>query len=399
MNRPTQAVILAGGRGTRLRPLTETRPKPMIEFHGKPFLEYLIELLREQGFERVLVLLGYLPEAIQNYFGDGRRWGLRIEYMVSAVEDETGQRLRRAKAQIDPHFLFMYCDNYWPLSLDRLWKCYLDTSAEAVLTVYENADQYTKDNVRIEDDGAIAVYDKDRTQPNLHGVDIGFGIFRRDALDLLPEENVSFERVVYPQLVARRGLYAHITGHRYYSISSHERLALTERFLARHPSVILDRDGVLNVRLPRGEYVTSWSQWRWLPGALEALRLLKEAGSQVMVVSNQAGVARGAMTKADVAMIHERMRAEVAAAGGQIDAVYYCPHHWDDGCVCRKPKPGMLFAAQREFHLDLSRTVFVGDDERDGQAAEAAGCPFIMIFEQRTLLEAVRQRQGEAVHV
>src|SRR3989338_7749822 len=105
--RPTQAVILAGGRGMRLRPLTDARPKPMIEFHGKPFLEYLVELVQAQGFERILLLLGYLPEAIQGYFDDGHRWGLRIEYAVSAVDDDTGRRLKLAESRIDPVFLLM----------------------------------------------------------------------------------------------------------------------------------------------------------------------------------------------------------------------------------------------------------------------------------------------------
>ena len=399
VRRPTQAVILAGGRGSRLRPLTDTRPKPMIEFHGKPFLEYLIEMLRGQGMTQVLLLLGYLPEVIQRYFGDGSRFGVQIDYVVSSPEDDTGRRLKLAQPKVDPAFLFMYCDNYWPLSLDRLWKRYLDTGAEALLTVYENADGYTKDNVRIDDDGVITVYDKDRAQPGLRGVDIGFGIFRREALELLPEENVSFERVVYPQLTARRGLYAHITGHRYYSVSSPERLPLTERFLARSPAVILDRDGVLNARPPKGEYVRSWAEWRWLPGALESLRALHERGYRVIVVSNQAGIARGAMRDADVAAIHATLKEEAQAAGGKIDAIYYCPHHWDEHCACRKPKPGMLFAAQREFELDLSRTYFLGDDERDGMAAEAAGCPFLMISETHSLWDVVRQRQEEPCSV
>src|SRR5947208_6579331 len=86
---PTQAVILAGGRGTRLARLTDTKPKPMIEFHGKPFLEYLIEMVREQGFRNVLLLLGYLPDVIRNYFGDGSKWGLTIDYAISDVDDET----------------------------------------------------------------------------------------------------------------------------------------------------------------------------------------------------------------------------------------------------------------------------------------------------------------------
>jgi len=391
MERPRQAVILAGGRGSRLRPLTDTRPKPMIGFHGKPFLGYLLELLREQGCERVLLLLGYLPEVIQAYVGDGRRWGLQVTSFVSAMEDETGRRLALAAGRIDPVFLMMYCDNYWPMPFERMWEQYGSHDVLAMLTVYENGDRYSRDNVRVDQDGFVTLYDKDRTETNVRGVDIGFGVFRHEVLDRLPDENVSFERFVYPQLVAERQLQAFLTRHRYYSVSSHERLHATERFLARRPAVILDRDGVLNKRPLRAEYVRSWEEWEWLPGALEALRLFKEAGYHVLVVSNQAGVSRGVMTVADVEAIHERLKAESRQAGGTIDAVYYCPHGWDDGCDCRKPKPGMLHQAQRDFHLDLSRTTFVGDDQRDGQAAEAAGCPFALVSESRSLLDVARE--------
>src|SRR5881628_403667 len=109
LTRPKQAVILAGGRGTRLRPLTDSRPKPMVEIHGKPFVEYQIEQLREQGFEKVLLLLGYLPEVVQRHCGDGRRWGMRLEYSVSPVEDESGRRLKRAAPYLDSCFLLLYC--------------------------------------------------------------------------------------------------------------------------------------------------------------------------------------------------------------------------------------------------------------------------------------------------
>jgi len=392
----TQAVILAGGRGSRLRPLTDTMPKPMIAFHGRPFLAYLLEQLSAQGVQRAVLLIGYLAEQIRDYVGDGSRFGLRVDYVLSPVEAETGQRLRDAAALLDPAFLLLYGDNYWPMQWERSWRAFAEGGSPALITVYANRDGYTRNNVAVDEAGLVTAYDPSRSATGLNGVEIGYALLSRAVLEQLPEGNVSFERTVYPALVSRRLLRALVTHHRYYSVGSHERLPLTEAFLAGQRAVILDRDGVLNVRPPRAEYVRRWAQWQWLPGAREALRLFKEAGYRVIVVSNQAGVARGAMTERDLAEIHERMAREAREAGGEIDAVYHCPHGWDEGCACRKPRPGMLFQAQRDFHLDLTRTAFIGDDERDGQAAEAAGCPSILLTGGRTLLDAAQELLAES---
>jgi D-glycero-D-manno-heptose 1,7-bisphosphate phosphatase len=393
--RPTQAVILAGGRGTRLAPLTNTMPKPMIPFHAKPFLEYLIEMVRDQGFRRVLLLLGYLPEVIQNHFGDGSRWGLSIEYAVSDVEDETGRRLKLAAPRIDPICLLLYCDNFWPMPFASMWQSFCAKNADAQVTVYRNRDRYTRDNLRVDNAGFVAVYDKSRTAPGLAGVDIGYALLKRQVIEALPDENISFERVAYAQLLEQGKLTAFVSDHRYYSVGSHERLPLTEAHLARHPTVLLDRDGVLNQCMPRATYVCSWSQWEWLPGSRQALRRLTEAGYRVIVITNQPGIARGALTESALDRIHQRMSAEALAAGGEITAIYRCPHNWDEGCVCRKPRPGMLFQAQRDFHLDLSRTLYIGDDERDAQAAEAAGCPFTLVSPDRSLLDITSALLGD----
>jgi D-glycero-D-manno-heptose 1,7-bisphosphate phosphatase len=387
--RPTQAVILAGGRGERLRPLTDIRPKPMIEIHGKPFLEYNLLQLRDQGFDRALLLLGYLPEVVRDYFGDGSRWGLRIDYSVTPVEDNTGRRLKKAEALLDDCFLLLYCDNYWPMRMDPMWRRFVEANVPAMLTVYGNQDNYTKDTLKVDRDGRVVLFDKQRRAPDLKGVEISYGIFRKELVSSLPDENISFEETLYPKLAEHRRLAAYVTQHRYYSVGSAARLPLTEVFLARRPAVILDRDGVLNRKPGRAQYVRRWEEFAWLPGAVESLQRLKMAGFRVIVVSNQAGVARGAMKEADLLEIHRHMVRQATLAGGRIDAIYYCPHNWDEGCECRKPKPGMLFQAQRDFNLDLSRTPFVGDDERDGQAADAAGCPFILASEQKPLLEVI----------
>lgn len=388
----TQAVILAGGRGERLKPLTDTVPKPMICFHGKPFLEYLIENLRDQGIGKVLLLLGYLHEKVEEYFKDGSRFGVKIKYSITDVDNNTGRRMKLAEPFIDDYFLFMYCDNYWPLRLSELLDQYMKMGVDGQLTIYSNKDNYTKDNVIIDQQGLIQKYDKSRTAPNLQGVDIGYAIIRKEVLELIPDKNVNFENVVYPVLVEKRQLSAYVTDHRYYSAGSHDRLHLTDSFLKPKKVVILDRDGVLNKKPPKGEYVRTWHEFEWLSGAKEAISLLKSAGYIVIIVTNQAGIARGMMTESDLVDINNRMKADLFEIGVAVDAIYYCPHGWDDGCECRKPKPGMLFQAHRDFNLDLTRTFFIGDDIRDKQAGDAAGCKTLLVSFDVSLLQLVKEK-------
>jgi D-glycero-D-manno-heptose 1,7-bisphosphate phosphatase len=227
-------------------------------------------------------------------------------------------------------------------------------------------------------------------------VEISYAILEKSVLELLPADNVPLEETLYPRLAKRRQLLAYWTDHRYYSVGSHRRLPLTEAFFGGGPAILLDRDGVLNRKPPRGCYVQAPDEFEWLPGALRALRLLNAGGYRVIVVSNQAGIGRGMLSEDAVLRIHERMVAEASRAGGQIDAVYYCPHDWDEGCECRKPSPGLLFRAQREHSLNLSRTFFVGDDERDAQAADAAGCPSILVSDGVSLMDIVRTLLGAA---
>ena len=395
--RPTQAVILAGGLGTRLRPITNTIPKPMIPFNGKPFLEYIIEMLVSQGFKKVLLLLGYLPEKVTEYFGNGSKYGIVIEYSITDVDDDTGLRIVKAKKLIDPIFMLLYCDNYWPIDFEKMWEKYTKSNAMALVTVYKNNDNYTKNNLRIGDEDLIEVYDKTRNEPNLKGVDIGFFILRNELIDLIPEGNFNFEKIIIPKLIIDRQIIAYPTEHRYYSVGSHERLKLTEEFLENRKFIILDRDGVINKKAPKSTYVTKWLEWEWIKGSKEAIVKLKKAGFKIIIVTNQAGIARGIMTSADLELIHTKMILELKEFGGGIDKIYYCPHSWNDNCECRKPKPGMLFEAQREFHLNLNNTWFVGDDERDELAGKAAGMKTFLINGDNGLLNFVNTQILDSV--
>ena len=145
-----------------------------------------------------------------------------------------------------------------------------------------------------------------------------------------------------------------------------------------HRCVLVDRDGVINRRIVNG-YVTQWKDFAFLPGALAALRLLKENAYTVLVVSNQSCVGRGLVSWQELEAITRRMRLEVALAGGAIDKVYYCPHAPGDNCGCRKPQPGLLVKAMKEHHVWPAQVYMVGDSESDMEAAARAGCRSLLV--------------------
>jgi len=385
-----QTIILAGGIGTRLRPLTNNLPKPMIPINRKPFLEYLIDLLKENGIEEVVLLLGYLPEKIKEYFGNGSKFGINIKYSIGDVSFETGKRIKNAEELLDDNFLLMYCDNYWPLNLKKLVKYHDNHNVLATVTIYTNKDNFTKSNMEVDNQGYVILYDKSRKEKNLSGVDIGFFIINKKILELMPDTNFSFEKEILPKLIKKKQLAGYLTEHRYYSIGNIERLPVTEKYLQPKKVIFLDRDGVINEKPPKADYVKNWNEFEFLPGAIEALKILTQNGYEIYIISNQAGIARGIMTEDDLKEIHEKMKKELDNIGAKVSGIYYCPHGWDDGCECRKPKPGMFFQAAREHHIDLTKAVFIGDDERDIQAGNSAGCKTILVTPEKNLLKIVK---------
>ena len=144
-------------------------------------------------------------------------------------------------------------------------------------------------------------------------------------------------------------------------------------------AVFLDRDGVINVRAPEGQYVTSWEEFHFLPQVAAAIALLNEAHFTAIVVSNQRCVAKGLIAQEDLEVMHQRMVHHLSGAKARIEAVYYCPHDNEPRCTCRKPAPGMLIWAAKEHSLDLSESWMVGDSDIDIAAGKSAGCRTVRI--------------------
>lgn len=227
-----QAVILAGGLGTRLKPLTEEIPKSMIQIQGKPFLEHQLNLLRQGGISDIVLCVGYLGEKIKEYFGYGKRFGVKIEY---SEETEkllgTAGALENARDLLDDTFFLTYGDAYLILDYRGVMGYFKKFNKLGLMVVLKNFDRYDKSNVVVEGD-LIKVYDKQRRAPDMVYIDFGFSVLRKKALDLVPKGKVIDLGEFYHELIGRKELLAFETQQRFYEVGSQKGLEEFERLVS-----------------------------------------------------------------------------------------------------------------------------------------------------------------------
>lgn len=385
---PDQAAILCGGRGARLRPITDRIPKPMVPVNGVPFLEYLLVQLRDSGVREVILMTGYLGEQIQEYFGDGQALRLRLRYSHGPVEWDTGRRLYEVKSWLNDRFMLLYADNFVQVNFKKLAKLHDEQGGLLTFTVQSKP----SGNIRLAQDGAVEVYDKTRSSENLGFVELGYMIASKKVFEYFGEIDVSFSDII-AKLVSAKLVAAMIVGDAYHSVSDPDRLKLMEEYLTPKKILMIDRDGIINRKAPRGEYIASWGAFAFLQENVRGMKKLSEAGYSFIIISNQAGIARGMVSRDTVDAIHREMKHALEKEGVRILDIYVCPHHWDENCFCRKPQPGLFYQASRKWLFRLDQTYFIGDDPRDCQAAYRAGCGAIYIGREDDLKALLPEEQ------
>ncbi len=161
--------------------------------------------------------------------------------------------------------------------------------------------------------------------------------------------------------------------------------------------IFLDRDGVINSDSPA--YIKSWAEFEFIPGSLSALRRLTAAGFTLIILSNQSAVNRGILKLETLLDIHRRLQADVAAAGGCITDIFFCPHRPEEGCACRKPLPGLLRKACNQHGIDPSQTIMIGDSVRDIECARNAGCRQALLVKTGNGLSAAATLRRRGIRV
>lgn len=406
---------MAGGKGTRIASVRSDVPKPMIKICGKPILEHQIDNLKACGLTDIILVIGYLGDKIKEYYGDGRKFGVKIEYFVENHPLGTAGALFKMP-QLTEDFLLLCGDVIIDVDFNRFIAFHKEKKAWASLVAHPNGHPYDSSLLVTEiipptENGGCPVdthrvtkwmAKEDERLYYKNRVNAGIEIISPELLketkkDFVPRhpetpDKIDLDRDVLKPNINSGRIFAYDTPEYIKDMGTPDRFYETEKDIEngkvharnlknKQKAVFLDRDGTINKYVG---FLTKPEQFELLPDAAEAIKAINKSGYLAIVVTNQPVIARGDCTWEKLQLIHDKMETELGKEGAFVDAIYICPHHPDKGfegerpeykldCDCRKPKPGLLLQAANDFNIDLSQSIMIGDSERDVEAGINAG--------------------------
>ena len=382
-------VILAGGRGSRLSPFTDYLPKPMFQVGEKPFLEHQIIQAKEFGFKRVLILAGYLGETISNYFQINDQFDIDVKVLVSDENLSTKLRLLSAMNDLDSYFCLVYGDNLIQLLPFEINSFFTNINNELKFIAYQGKGYHSARNILVDHEGNFLNYKNTNNLENPKAMlNLGWYLLSKSIVSNFKKDDTSLENELFNRNSKTKIIVFRIFN-KYYSVGSLNRLASLERFLdSRRRVVLLDRDGTINVKAPKGEYVVDERDFVWKKGVREVLTRSDLKNKEFYILTNQPAVGRNLATKEQVDILHTKLYENFLESHLNLKGIVTCYHGWYDGCICRKPGIGLFLELQETFDLNWKNTVYIGDDERDYKAAHALGLTFIHVTERYYDLES-----------
>lgn len=430
-----KVVIMAGGKGTRISSIKSDIPKPMIEVCGKPILEWQIENLKRYGLTDITLVIGHLGHVIKDYFKEGSKFGVNIQYFVEDIPLGTAGALFKMP-YLNEDFILMCGDVILDLDFARFIAFHKQHGAWASLVTHPNNHPYDSSLIETkseetEQSGQMPVdthrvikwsnkederlYYKNRVNA---GIEIISPLLLEQVKDKFETTNstmpdkIDLDREVLKPFIDSGNIYAYDTPEyikdmgtpdRYYEVIDDIRTGKVKKknLSSKQKAIFIDRDGTINKYIG---FLTKPEQFELLEGVAEAIKLVNKSGYLAIVVTNQPVIARGDCTFEELTTIHNKMETLLGKAGAYIDGLYVCPHHTDKGfegerieykydCECRKPKPGLILQAAKDFNIDLSQSYIIGDSDNDVKAginASLKECIKIDNTSGNNLLSAVK---------
>ncbi len=427
-----RTIIMAGGKGTRIACVKGDVPKPMIEICGKPILEWQMENLKACGLTDITLVIGYMGNVIQDYFGDGRKFGLQITYYIEDAPLGTAGAL--FKMNINEDFLLLCGDVMIDVDFNRFIAFHKANRAWATLMAHPNGHPYDSsllvteilppqipggnpiDTHRVVDwmnKEDERLYYKNRVNAGVQI--ISPELLKETKKNYIPRhpenpDKIDLDRDVLKPNIRNGHIYAYDTPEyikdmgtpdRYYEVEEDIKSGKVQsrNLKKKQKAIFLDRDGTINKYIG---FLNNPIQFELIPGISDAIKKINKSGYLVIVITNQPVIARGDCSWDDLQRIHEKMETDLGNEGAFIDGIYICPHHPDKGfegerpeykfvCNCRKPKPGLILQAAEDFNIDLSQSYMIGDSENDILAGREAGVKKSILVErnkENVLLES-----------
>lgn len=418
-------IIMAGGKGTRIASVANDIPKPLISICGKPVLEREIECLRKQGFKDIILTVSHKGEAIMQYFGDGRKLGVSIRYYFENEPLGNAGALFRLMKEIkessEDSFLLLNADSMFDIDFNRFIAAHKKKNSDVTLFTHPNSHPYDSGLIIADEEGRVKKWltkEDERPQWYPNRVNAGLHVLRVSVLEEymaslsedekmiafdagiqknraeeVPIGKVDLDRMILKPLSGLGRMYVYNspeyvkdmgTPDRYYSVCKDYEEGIVEgkNLSVKQKAIFLDRDGTVNKYVG---FLRNVDEFELIPGVIEAVKKINQSGYLAIVISNQPVIARGEVTLEELNEIHNKMETLLGEGGAYLDDIYFCPHHPHKGfdgeipelkveCECRKPKPGMLLKAAKDYNIDLTQSWMIGDDDNDVLAGANAGC-------------------------
>jgi D,D-heptose 1,7-bisphosphate phosphatase len=401
-----QAVILAGGFGTRIKSRIGTIPKPMALIGPIPLLEHQIRLCARNGILRLLILIHYRADIIMDYFGDGSNFNVEISYRIETSPRGTAGAVFDSLNLLSDDFIVLYGDTFLEVDLKKFYNFHFANRSSATLFLHPNNHPHDSDLVEIDSNYNVTNFHLKgaRGSSLIHRNLVNAALYVINKQDLkrffISTGIVDFAKDIFPSMLKGscklRG-YVSVeyikdmgTPERYEKVNLNYNdgvhILLSNNALKK--AIFLDRDGTLNAL---NGYISSVDQIELLEGVPEAIRKLNNTGFLSICITNQPVIARGEASISDVNLINYKMQDMLGHEGAYLDGIYFCPHHPDSGysgeipalkinCSCRKPNTGLIEEAIKVFDIDRANSWFIGDSSSDVLAGKNAGLKTILLL-------------------
>lgn len=401
---------MAGGKGTRITSIANDVPKPMIKIKEKPILEYEIECLREQGFTDIILTVSHLGNIIMDYFKDGsnispitgKPFGVHIEYYFEKEPLGNAGALFKIKNKLTEDFLLLNADVIFNVDFNRFVTFHKNNNALVTIFTHPNSHPYDSSLIIADNNNVVQQWlskEDDRPEFYRNRVNAGLHVISPKVLEtVINTSKIDLDRQVLKPLTGSGKIYCYDspeyvkdmgTPKRYYSVCEDFRTGkvIRKNLKNKQKAVFMDRDGTINKYVG---FLKDIDNFELIDGVSEAIKKINKFGYLAIVVTNQPVIARGEVSLEELEQIHNKMETLLGKEGAYLYAIYYCPHHPNKGykgerieykidCECRKPRPGMLLKAVKDFNIDLSQSWMIGDSKNDIKAGIAAGCKTALI--------------------